>query len=59
MNKVDKKYNDIRETIINGKKKLKDIIFKKCVITNEILYYKNRLWIFKSIYTSIIRKIYD
>ena len=42
-NKVDKEYNNIREIIINDKKKLKDIIFNKCVITNEILYYKIRL----------------
>ena len=42
-NKVDEKYNDIRETIINDKNKLKDIIFNKCVITNETLYYKDRL----------------
>ena len=43
MNKIDNEYNKIREIIINDKKKLKDIIFNKCVITNEILYYKNRL----------------
>ena len=42
-NKIDNKYNEIRETIINNKKKLKDIIFNKCVIINDILYYKNRL----------------
>ena len=42
-NKVDKKYGNIREKIINDKKKLRDIIFNKYVITNEILYYKNRL----------------
>ena len=42
-NKVDNKYNEIRETIINNKKKLKDIIFNKCVIINDIFYYKNRL----------------
>ena len=42
-NKVDDEYNDIREIIINDKKKLKDIIFNKYVITNEIFYYKNRL----------------
>ena len=41
--KVDEKYNDICEIIINNKNKLRDIIFNKCVITNEILYYKNRL----------------
>ena len=42
-NKVDNEYNEIREIIINDKKKLKDITFNKCVITNDIFYYKNRL----------------
>ena len=43
MNKVDEKYNNIREIIINDKNKLRDITFNKCVITNEIFYYKDRL----------------
>ena len=43
MNKVDDKCNEIREAIINDKKKLKDITFNKCVIINEIFYHKNRL----------------
>ena len=43
VNKVDKEYNEIREIIIDDKKKLKDITFNKCVIINDILYYKNRL----------------
>ena len=43
MNKINEKYDEIRETIINNKNKLKNIIFNKCVITNEILYHKNRL----------------
>ena len=43
MNKIDNEYNEICEIIINGKKKLKDIIFNKCVIINDIFYYKNRL----------------
>ena len=42
-NKVDKEYDNIREIIINNKEKLKDIIFNKCIIINEVLYYKNRL----------------
>ena len=42
-NKTNKKYNEIRETIINNKNKLRDITLNKCVITNEILYYKDRL----------------
>ena len=42
-NKIDNEYNEIREIIINDKKKLKDIILNKCVIINDILYYKNRL----------------
>ena len=42
-NKIDNKYNKIREIIINNKKKLRNIIFNKCVITNDIFYYKNRL----------------
>ena len=43
VNKIDNEYNEIYKIIINNKKKLKDIIFNKCVITNNILYYKNRL----------------
>ena len=43
MNKVDNEYNEICKIIIDNKKKLKDIIFNKCVIINDILYYKNRL----------------
>ena len=42
-NKIDNKYNKIREIIINDKEKLKDITFNKCVIINDILYHKNRL----------------
>ena len=43
MNKFDEKCDNIRETIINDKEKLRDMIFNKCVITNEIFYYKNHL----------------
>ena len=43
MNKVDQKCDNIREIIINEKNKLRDIIFNKCAITNDIFYYKNRL----------------
>ena len=42
-NKIDNKYNEIREIIINNKEKLINIIFNKCVITNEVFNYKNRL----------------
>ena len=42
-NKIDNDCNEIREIIINNKKKLRDIIFNKCVIINEALYYKDRL----------------
>ena len=42
-NKINNEYNEIREIIINDKKKLKNITFNKCVIINDILYYKNRL----------------
>ena len=43
INKIDEKCDNIRETIINEKNKLKDITFNKCIITNDVLYYKNRL----------------
>ena len=43
INKTNEEYNNIRETIINEKDKLKNIIFSKCVITNDVFYYKNRL----------------
>ena len=43
INKIDKKYNNIREIIIANKEKLENIIYNKCVIINEILYYKNYL----------------
>ena len=42
-NKIDKECDDIRETIINDKNKLKNITLNKCVIINDILYHKNRL----------------
>ena len=42
-NKIDNEYNEICEIIINDKKKLKNILFNKCIIINDILYYKNRL----------------
>ena len=42
-NKVDDECNEIREAIVNDKKKLRNIIFNKCIIINDILYYKNRL----------------
>ena len=59
INKIDKECDDIRETIINEKNKLKGITLNKCVIINDILYHKNRLWISKSIYTFTIQKIHD
>ena len=43
INKVDNLCNDIRETIIDDKEKLRDIILDKCVIINEILFHKDRL----------------
>ena len=43
INKIDNKYNKIYKIIIINKKKLKDITLNKCVIINDILYYKNRL----------------
>ena len=58
-NKIDQKYDEIREIIINKKKKLKDITLNKCVIINDILYHKDRLWMSKSMYTFIIQEIYD
>ena len=42
-NKINKEYNNIREIIIIDKEKLRDIIFHKYVIINDIYYYKNRL----------------
>ena len=42
-NKINNEYNEIRETIINDKKKLKNITLNKCVIINDILYHKDRL----------------
>ena len=43
VNKIDQEYNEIREIIINKKNKLRDITLNKYVITNDILYYKDRL----------------
>ena len=43
INKINKECDDIREIIINDKNKLKGITLNKCAITNDILYYKNRL----------------
>ena len=54
MNKVDNEYNEICEIIIDDKKKLRGITFNKCIIANDILYHKDRLWVFKSMYTVII-----
>ena len=34
---------EIREIIINEKNKLRGITLNKCVIINDILYYKDRL----------------
>ena len=42
-NKVDDECNEICETIIDDKKKLRGITLNKCVIINEILYHKDRL----------------
>ena len=59
INKTDKECDDIRETIINEKNKLKGITLSKCVIINDVLYHKNRLWISKSMYTFTIQEIHD
>ena len=42
-NKVDNEYNEIREIIIDNNKKLRSITFNKCIITNDIFYYNDRL----------------
>ena len=42
-NKTNEKCDDIREIIIIGKNKLRDITLNKYVIINDVLYYKNRL----------------
>ena len=42
-NKIDQECDEIRETIINEKNKLKGITLNKCVITKNILYHKDRL----------------
>ena len=39
-NKVDNKYNETYKIIINNKKKLKDIIFNKYVISNDVFIIK-------------------
>ena len=39
INKLNKKYNNIREMNIINKKKFKNIIFNKYVIINEIFYH--------------------
>ena len=43
INRIDKKYSEIYNAIINNKEKLQDIILAKYFINNEVLYYKNRL----------------
>ena len=58
-NKVDQEYDEIREIIINEKNKLRDITLNKCVITKDILYHKDRLWVSESMYTSTIQEIHD
>ena len=58
-NKVDQECDEIRETIINKKNKLRGITLNKCVITKNILYHKDRLWVPKSMYTFTIQKIHD
>ena len=42
-NETNKEHDNIRETIINNKNKLRDITLNKCVIINENLYHKDRL----------------
>ena len=58
-NKIDQKCNNIREIIINEKNKLRDITLNKCVIINDIVYHKDRLWVSKSMYTLTIQEIHD
>ena len=59
INKINEEYDNIRETIINEKNKLKDITFNKCVIINDVFYYKNRLWISEFMYIFTIQEIHD
>ena len=58
-NKVDQECDKIREIIINERNKLKGITLNKCVITKDILYHKDRLWVPESMYTFTIQEIHD
>ena len=42
-NIINEKYFDIHNIIIKKKMKLRDIIFVKCLIIDDVFYYKNRL----------------
>ena len=42
-NKIHNDCNEIHEIIINNNKKLRNITLNKCVVINEMFYYKNRL----------------
>ena len=40
---MNKFYNEIYKIIVEGKNRLRGVMLNKCIIKNEVLYYKNRL----------------
>ena len=44
---------------MKDKNKFYKVILNKYSIENEVLYYKNRLWVLEGLYIDIIREVYD
>ena len=59
VNKNNEKCSEIRNAIIEDKKKLNNITLVKCSMDDNILYHKNRLWVPQQMYTNLIIEIYD
>ena len=59
VNKNNEKCSEIRNVIVEDKKKLNNIILVKCSMNDGILYHKNRLWVSQQMYTDLIIEIHD
>ena len=59
VNKNNEKCSEIRDAIIEDKKKLNNITLVKCSMNDDILYHKNRLWVPQQMYTNLIIEIHD
>ena len=58
-NRSDEYYTKVRDAIAKDKEKLRAITLAKCFLYDGVLYYNNRLWVPESMFTELIREVYN